>query len=71
MMHRHTFSRVFLYVVISTGIWFSYSVSAFSILEMLGIETDDSEEAKKAFYAELQNRQKVHKIIKTESGRFC
>ncbi len=49
MMPRHTFSRVFLYVVISTGIWFSYSdsVSAFSILEMLGFGTDETEEAAK------------------------
>jgi len=45
-MRRHTFSRVFLYLVIFTGIWFSYSVSvsAFSILEMLGIGTDETEE---------------------------
>ena len=45
-MRRHTFSRVFLYLVIFTGIWFSYSVSvsAFSILEMLGIGTDETDE---------------------------
>ena len=49
MMRRHTFSRFFLCLVISTGIWFSYSVSvsAFSILEMLGIGTDETEEAAK------------------------
>ena len=49
MMRRHTFSRVFLCLVISTGIWFSYSdsVSAFSILEMLGIDTDETEEEAK------------------------
>ncbi len=48
-MHRHTFSRVLLCMVISTGIWFSYSVSvsALSILEMLGIGTDETEEAAK------------------------
>jgi parvulin-like peptidyl-prolyl isomerase len=49
MMHSHTFSRVFLYLVITTGLWLSYSISgsAFSILEMLGIGTDETEEAKK------------------------
>ena len=49
MMPSYTFSRVFLYLVISTGIWFSYSVSvsAFSILEMLGIGTDETEETVK------------------------
>ena len=48
-MRRHIFSRVFLYLVIFTGIWFSYSisVSAFSILEMLGIGTDETEETVK------------------------
>jgi len=56
MMRRYTFSRVFLYVVIFTGIWFSYSVSAFSILEMLGIETDDSEEAKKPDNGQKQDK---------------
>jgi len=55
-MRRYTFSRVFLYVVIFTGIWFSYSVSAFSILEMLGIETDDSEEAKKPDNGQKQDK---------------
>ena len=45
----HTFSRICLYLVISTGIWYSYSVSvsAFSILEMLGFGTDETEEAVK------------------------
>ena len=49
MTRGHTFSGVFLCLVISTGIWFSYSVSvsAFSILEMLGIGTDETEEAAK------------------------
>ena len=49
MMRRHTFSGVFLCLVISTGIWLSYtvSVSAFSILEMLGIGSDETEEAVK------------------------
>ena len=48
-MRRHTFSRVFLCLVISTGIWLSYtvSVSAFSILEMLGIGSDETEETVK------------------------
>jgi len=55
-MRWYTFSRVFLYVVIFTGIWFSYSVSAFSILEMLGIETDDSEEAKKPDNGQKQDK---------------
>jgi len=47
MMSRHTFSRIFLCLIISTGICFSYSVSvsAFSILEMLGIGTDETDEA--------------------------
>ncbi len=61
MMHRHTFSRVFLYVVIATGVWFSYSVSAFSILEMLGIETDDSEEAKKPDNGQKQDKPSTQK----------
>ena len=60
-MRRYTFSRVFLYVVISTGIWFSYSVSAFSILEMLGIETDDSEEAKKPDNGQKQEKPSTQK----------
>ena len=49
MTRGHTFSVVFLCLVISTGIWLSYtvSVSAFSILEMLGIGTDETEEAVK------------------------
>ncbi|MCH9048588.1 MAG: peptidyl-prolyl cis-trans isomerase [Proteobacteria bacterium] len=49
MTRGHTFSGVFLCLVISTGIWLSYtvSVSAFSILEMLGIGTDETEEAVK------------------------
>jgi len=49
MTRGHTFSMVFLCLVISTGIWLSYtvSVSAFSILEMLGIGTDETEEAAK------------------------
>ena len=49
MTRRHTFSGVFLCLVISTGIWFSYSVSvsAFSILEMLGIGSDETEETVK------------------------
>ena len=47
MMREHTFSRFFLCLVISMGIWFSYSdpVSAFSILEMLGIDTEETDEA--------------------------
>ncbi len=47
MTRGHAFSSVFLCLVISTGIWFSYSVSvsAFSILEMLGIGTDETDEA--------------------------
>jgi len=47
MMSRHTFSRVFLCLLIATGVWFSYSVSvsAFSILEMLGIGSDETDEA--------------------------
>lgn len=46
MMRRRTFSRVFLCSVISMVIWFSYagSVSAFSVLEMLGIGTDETDE---------------------------
>jgi len=60
-MRRYTFSRVFLYVVIFTGIWFSYSVSAFSILEMLGIETDDSEEAKKPDNGQKQDKPSTQK----------
>ncbi len=49
MTRGHTFSGVFLCLVISTGIWLSYtvSVSAFSILEMLGIGTDETEETVK------------------------
>ncbi|MCH8079974.1 MAG: peptidyl-prolyl cis-trans isomerase [Proteobacteria bacterium] len=49
MTRGHTFSMVFLCLVISTGIWLSYtvSVSAFSILEMLGIGTDETEETVK------------------------
>ncbi|MCH8262636.1 MAG: peptidyl-prolyl cis-trans isomerase [Proteobacteria bacterium] len=49
MTRGHTFSGVFLCLVISTGIWLSYtvSVSAFSILEMLGIGSDETEEAVK------------------------
>ena len=60
-MRWYTFSRVFLYVVIFTGIWFSYSVSAFSILEMLGIETDDSEEAKKTDNGQKQDKPSTQK----------
>jgi len=47
MTRGHAFSSVFLCLVISMGIWFSYSVSvtAFSILEMLGIGTDETDEA--------------------------
>ena len=62
-MRWYTFSRVFLYVVIFTGIWFSYSVSAFSILEMLGIETDDSEEAKKPDNGKKQDKPSTPKSI--------
>ena len=62
-MRWYTFSRVFLYVVIFTGIWFSYSVSAFSILEMLGIETDDSEEAKKPDNGQKQDKPSTPKSI--------
>ena len=49
MTRGHTFSGVFLCLVISTGIWLSYtvSVSAFSILEMLGIGSDETEETVK------------------------
>jgi len=49
MISRYKLSRAFLYVVISTGIYFSFagSASAFSILEMLGIDTDETEEAVK------------------------
>ena len=49
MTRGHAFSNVFLCLVISMGIWFSYSVSvsAFSILEMLGIGTDETEETVK------------------------
>ena len=63
MMRRHIFSRVFLYVVISTGMWFSFSVSvyAFSILEMLGIETDETEEANKADTGQKQDKPSTQK----------
>ena len=49
MTRGHTFSVAFLCLVISTGIWLSYtvSVSAFSILEMLGIGSDETEETVK------------------------
>ncbi len=49
MTRGHTFLGVFLCLVISTGIWLSYtvSVSAFSILEMLGIGSDETEETVK------------------------
>jgi len=42
-------------------VWFSYSVSAFSILEMLGIETDDSEEAKKTDNGQKQDKPSTQK----------
>ncbi len=45
MMSRHTFSRVFLCLVISTGLWFSYSVSALSLKDLLGIGGDETDEA--------------------------
>lgn len=63
MIRRHTFSRVFLYLVIFTGIWFSYSVSvsAFSFMEMLGIGTDESEEAKKPDTGEKQGKPSTQK----------
>jgi len=55
-MRRHTFSRFFLCLVMSAGIGFSYSVSAFSILEMLGIGTDETEEAKKSNTEQKQDK---------------
>ena len=45
MISRHTFSRIFLCLLISTGLWFSYSVSALSFKELLGIGTDETDEA--------------------------
>ncbi len=45
MISRHTFSRVFLCLVISTALWFSYSVSALSLKDLLGIGGDETDEA--------------------------
>ena len=44
MMSRRTFSRVFLCLVISMGLWLSYSVSALSLKDLLGIGGDETDE---------------------------
>ena len=64
LMIRYTFSGVFLCLIISTGIWFSYSVSvsAFSILEMLGIGSDETE-ATNPVEAEKQQEKSTEKKI--------
>ncbi len=46
MMSKHKFSRVFLYLLVSTGVCFPYSVSALSIKDFLGIGTDEAISAK-------------------------
>ena len=43
-MSRRTFSRVFLCLVISMGLWLSYSVSALSLKDLLGIGGDETDE---------------------------
>jgi parvulin-like peptidyl-prolyl isomerase len=65
MMSRSTLSGVFLCLAIIASIWFSYTVSAFSILEMLGIETDETEEVIEA-KNELKKDKSVVNKAKTE-----
>jgi len=43
-MSKRTFSRIFLCLVIAMGLWFSYSVSAVSLKQLLGIGTDETDE---------------------------
>jgi parvulin-like peptidyl-prolyl isomerase len=70
-MRRHIFSRVFLYVVISTGMWFSFSVSvyAFSFLEMLGIETDETDETEEANKADTGQKQDKPSTQKSKTDK--
>ncbi len=61
MISRHTFSRIFLCLLISMGLWFSFSVSAFSFKELLGIGTDETDEATPAKTEKKQEKSAAEK----------
>ena len=63
MIIGRAFAKIFLYLIVSAGICFStsVSVSAFSVLEMLGIGTDETEESNKPDTGQKQDKSTANK----------